>query len=113
MLCRFPLSRFNMHSQIRPDKLFWKSLKQNTFAFFGNELEHLERAEKLCFQRPKKLNVSTGPSYKILMERIHFLYDNLYDCLYAATNKSIKNRSERRLRLNNSQLSLIKDTVAN
>ena len=47
-----------------PGKLFRARLKEKTFAFVGNYLEHSESGEFLCIQRPNSLTVSTGPGYE-------------------------------------------------
>ena len=48
----------------KPDELFWARLKEKTFSFVGNGLEHLESREILCVHRPKVLTVSAGPDTK-------------------------------------------------
>ena len=106
MLCRFPLSRFIMHSQKKPDKLFWARLKEKFFAFGGKRLEHMESREILCVHRSQYLTVSAGPGYKILSECIRCLYNNVIDRLCVATNQSTNDQREQTLHLDTSQLVL-------
>ena len=45
----------------KPEKLFWARLKEKTFAFVENWLEHLDSEELLCVYRLNLLTVSVGP----------------------------------------------------
>ena len=74
----------------------------------GKRLEHLDSRETLCVHRPKFLTVSAGPGYKILREWIRCLYNNVIDRLCVATSQSIKDRREQMLRLDTSELALIR-----
>ena len=109
MLCRFPLSRFSMHSQRNRINSFWARLKEKNFAFVGKRLEHLESREILCFQRPKFMTVSVRPGYKILMEWIRCLYNNVNDRLCVVTNQSTNAQREQTLHLDTSKLVLNQD----
>ena len=95
----------------KPDKLFWARLKEKTFAFVGNSLEHLESREIFCDHRPKLLTISAGPGYKILREWIRCLYINVTDRLCVVTNQSPIDQREQKLHLNTSQLVLNQDTT--
>ena len=90
-----------------PDKLFWTTLKEMTFALVGKRLEHLESRGILCVHRSKFLTVSAGPGYKILREWIRCLYNNVIDRLCVATSQSINDRKEQMFRPDTSQLALI------
>ena len=93
----------------KPDKLFWARLKEKTFAFVGRRLEHFESREILCVHRPKLLTVSVSPGYKILMEWIRCLNNNVIDRLCAVTIQSTNNKREQTLHLNTSQIVLNQD----
>ena len=92
----------------KPDKLFWARLKEKTFAFVGFCLEHWERREILCVHRPKFLTVSAGLGYTVSREWIRCFYINVADCLCVATSQLINDRREQKLRLDTSQLALIR-----
>ena len=79
-----------------------------TFAFAGKWLENLKSKEIFCVHRWKTLNVSTGRGFKILREWIQYLYNNVIDCLFVVTSQSINDRREQTLRLDTSQLTLIR-----
>ena len=68
----------------------------------------MERREIVCVHRPKFLTVSAGPGYEILREWIRCLYNNVIDRLCVATSQSINDRREQMLRLDTSQLALIR-----
>ena len=107
MLCRFPLSRFNMHSHRNRRNSSWARLKEKIFAIVQNWLEHLETRKVLCVHRPKFLTVSAGPGCENLGEWNRCLYKNVFDCLCVATCQSANDRREQMLRLDTSQLPLI------
>ena len=83
MVCRFPLSRFDMRLLRNGINAFGQEKK---FAFGGKRLEHFEGSEFLCVHRPKTINVSTGRVQKVSIQRIHCLYKSVIYCLYAAKN---------------------------
>ena len=91
------------------DKLFWTRLKEKGFVFEEKRLEHLQKRNTLYFNRPKTLNVSTSPEYKVSMRRTHCLYNNVIYRLNAATNQSINDPREPTLRPDTNQLVLIRD----
>ena len=93
----------------KPDKLFWARLKEKIFAFVGKRLKHLENEEILCVHRPKGLNVSADPAYKILRECVRCLYSNVTNRLCVATNQSTNDQREQTLHLDNSQPVLNQD----
>ena len=95
----------------KPDKLFWASLKEKTFAFVGEGLEHLESREILCALCPKVLTVSVGPGDEILREWIQCLYNKVIDRLCVAIDQSTIDQREQRLHLDTSQLFLNQDTT--
>ena len=81
--CKFPLSRFTMHSH-RKRTNFWARLKKLTVAFAEKRLEHLESRKILCLHRPKSQNALNVRDYKILTEQNHCLCNNVIYRLYAA-----------------------------
>ena len=93
MACKFPLSRFTMHSH-RKRKTFWARLKKVTSAIAGKRLEHLGSRDILCVHRPKSLNALNVREYKILTEQNHCLCNNVIYRLSAATNQSATDQSE-------------------
>ena len=74
----------------------------------GKSLKHLDNREILCIHRPNVFTVSAGPGYKTFREWIRFSYNNMTDRLFAATIQTMKDHSEQMLRLNSSQLALIR-----
>ena len=84
----------------KPDKLVWARLKEKSFGFVAKWLEHLESRKILC--------VSVDPGYKILTESIRCFYNNVIDRLYVAACQSMIDRREQMLRLDTSQLALIR-----
>ena len=89
-------------------ELSWARLKEKTFAFMGKCLEHLECRETLCVHRLKFLTVSAVLRCKIFRECIRCLYNNVIDRLCVATSQSTNDRREQMLRLDTSQLALIR-----
>ena len=69
-----------------PDKFIWTKLEEKTFAFAAEWSEDFGSKDIAWVDRPKTQNVSNGPGYKILMGRIHCLYNNVIYPLYTATN---------------------------
>ena len=90
----------------KPDKPFWGRLKEKTFAIVGKRLEHLESREILCVHRPKFLNVSVVPGYKILREWSRCLYNNVIDRLCVVTNRSTIDQKVQTLHPDTSQRKL-------
>ena len=95
----------------KPDKLFWARLREKTFAFAGKRLKHLDTKDILCVHRSKTLNASTIRGYKTSRDWIQCLYNNLIDRLLVATSQTIKDSREQKLRLDTSQLALIRAPV--
>ena len=71
-------------------------------------MEHLEKREILCVDRPTFLTVSAAPVFKSLRERIQCLYNDVVDRLCVATSQSIIDRSDQMLRHDTIQLVLIR-----
>ena len=94
-----------------PDRLFWAKQNEKAFGFLGKRLQHFESREISCVHRPNFLTVSAVPGYKVLSESIRCLYNNVIDCLCVATSQSINDLREQMLRLNISQLALIRTPI--
>ena len=108
MSCKFPLSRFTIHSH------------RNRINSFGQDwrkwLLHLResdwntwRVERFCVHRPQSLNALKAREGKILTEQIHCLCKNVIYRLSAAINQSTTDQREQMLHLDTSQLALIQD----
>ena len=100
VFCRFPLSRFIMHSQRN---------RMNTFGQdWRNWFLHLWEKDWNTWRvhRPKILTVSAGPGYKILRKYIRCLYNYVNNCLCVATNQSTYDQREQTLHFDTSQLVL-------
>ena len=111
MLCRFPSTINTVHShryRLNPNDKILTKLKEMIFALKGKRLEHLECRVILCGHCPKFWTVSAGPGYKILREFIRCLYNNVIDRLFVAASQSINDCREQMLRLDTSQLALIR-----
>ena len=98
-----------MHSQKKPDKLFWARLEKVAFAFAEKRLEHLDSREILCVHRLKSLNALKFREDKILAEQIHCLCNNVIYRLSATTNRTTNDQKEQTLHLDTNQLALIQD----
>ena len=108
MACKFPLSRFTVHSH-RNRINFFATLKKVAFAFAGKQLEHLESRKIFCVHRPKFLIAINVREYEILTEQSHCLCNNVNYRLTAATNQSTNDQREQTLHLSTSQLALNQD----
>ena len=62
----------------------------------------------LGVHRPKFLIVSASPGYKNLREWVQCLYKNLIDHLCVATSQTVNDRREQMLRVEASQVALIR-----
>ena len=105
--------------QVSYEKIY-NTLAQELDEFFGQDWRkrHLRlwendwntwRVQKTCvFIVQKFLTVSAGPGCKILGEWIWCRYLNVINRLLVATSQSINNRREHMLRLDISQLALIR-----
>ena len=78
-----------------------------TFTFAADSVEHLESRDIFNVHRPKTLNALVVRGYEIMTKWIHYLYSNVVDRLFVATNQSMNDRREQTLRLDSSQLILI------
>ena len=90
MACKFPLSRFTMHSHRKRINSFWARPNKVAFVFAGKQWEHLESRQILFVHRPKFLIALNVRGYKILTEQIHCLCNNvIYPLSAASTNDQI------------------------
>ena len=109
LLCRFPFSRFFMHSQrLLLTFPFGQDWRKKTFAFSGKWLEHSESREILCVHRSKLLTVSFGPKYKISSEWFWCLYNKVVDRQFEATNQWINDNREQLLPVDTKDVALIR-----
>ena len=102
-----------MHSQRNRINFLGHDRKKRrlTFAFVGNLLEYLESREILCAHRPKNLIVSAGAGYETLREGIRCLCNNITDRVFKATSHSTTDRRIQTMRLDTSQVALIRSAT--
>ena len=94
LLCRFSLSRFTMRLQ-----------SNTSFAFPGKILEHLEGRKPFCDHCAKTFYALDVQEEKFQTIPIHFSFNNVIYCLYAATNQSKYDPKKQTLR----QLAVVRD----
>ena len=68
----------------------------------------MESGKNLCVLCLDHFNVPAGPAYKTLKEWIPCLYNRVIDCLFGETSQPANDCEVQTLRLNTSQLPLIK-----
>ena len=69
--------RINYTFAEKADKLFWTKQKEKTFAVEEKKWEHREVRKTLCCHRPKTLIALVFQQYRVLIGRIHSLYNTL------------------------------------
>ena len=107
-LCSFPLRRFTLNSQ--------RNLRVSFRQDWRKRLPHLWekdwntcRVEKICvFIVQEFLVNSVRPGYRTLREWIRCSFNNEINCLFVATSLSKNDRREQMIRLDTSQLALIR-----